>query len=406
MKTWAYTAYGDDGKRAKGVIVAATEAQAAAELRAKGLLTESLTARAGSQGTGGTRFTLRKRTISADLRAVFMRQMAVLLEAGLTVAQALETIAGSGAPPQIERMAQETRAALMAGDSVSQALDKTEAGFPAYAICALEAGEAASQLAEVTETLATYFETARQDRASVANAMIYPAFVATVALLVALTLMCTVAPEIARLYATTGRELPPVTQVLMAGTDFLFANGHWLALGLALLIGGGMLALRRPGPRRAWDRMRLRLPMVGRFVRMEAAAQYLRTLAVVVLSRQPVAAGVQSAVNVLTVDDFRAEASTAATAINRGQSLSGALQGVGFIPPVASHLIDAGEQSGRLGRMIDRAAMMMETDLNNARKQVIALLEPVLMVLIGLMVLTIVLAVLLPIFDLQADIMP
>ncbi|MEM9502336.1 MAG: type II secretion system F family protein, partial [Cyanobacteria bacterium P01_E01_bin.43] len=326
--------------------------------------------------------------------------------AGLTVAQALETIANSGAPPQIERVAQHAQASLLAGDGFSRALDQTEAGYPAYAICALEAGESSGQLAEVAETLASYFETARMDRASIANAMLYPAFVAGVAILVALTLMRTVAPEIARLYATTGRELPAVTQALSGATDFLFAHAAALGIALLLTLAGAAFALRRPGPRRVWDRLRRRLPLIGRFMQLEAAAQYLRTLAVVIQSRQPVAAGVQSAINVLSVEDFREDASAAATAIQRGQSLSAALAPMSFIPPVASQLIDAGEQSGRLARMVDRAALMMENDLNNGRKQVIALLEPVLMVLIGLMVLTIVLAVLLPIFDLQADIMP
>ena len=408
MKTWAYVAYGDDGKRVKGVIVAATESAAAAELRNKGLLTQTLVAQKNRRGAAdkSRRLRWRRRSMSADLRAVFMRQMAVLLEAGLTVAQTLETIAGSGAPPQIEQMAQEVRAALLAGDSFSGGLDQAEAGFPPYAICALAAGESSGQLAEVTETLASYFEDGQRERASIANAMIYPAFVAMVALLVALTLMRTVAPEIARLYATMGRDLPVITQVLMAGTDFLFENSAALSVGAIAAAVLAAAALRRPTPRRIWDAFRMRLPLTGRFIKMAAAAQYLRTLAVVIQSRQPVAIGVASAVNVLSIDSFRTAAEAAATGIERGQSLSQALTPLPFIPLVAGHLIGAGEQSGRLGRMVERSAMMVETDLNNARKQVIALLEPVLMVMIGVMVLVIVLAVLLPIFDLQADIMP
>ena len=336
------------------------------------------------------------------MRAVFTRQLAVLLASDLTAESALETVRASGTASAIEAAAAEAKAALMDGQPLSVALDMAGAGFPRFYIAAVRAGEGSGDLVAVFDQLADYLESAGADRAQLATALIYPAFVAAVSLLVAGILMVNVAPEIAAMFAVTGRPLPPLTQTVMGISDFVQANAFALGLGAVGLILGTVFALRVPAIRDRWHALALRLPVVGRLMRLSAAAQYLRTLALVISSRQAVVDAVASASEVLVVRRFRDEAEALADAVRRGESLSQGLARMSLVPPVCRQLIAAGEQSARLGRMTERAAVLVESWLANERKRVAALIDPLLMLVVGTMVLVIVLAILLPIFDLQA----
>jgi general secretion pathway protein F len=400
VRAFAYTAFTAEGARKRGTLVAESEAQAAEILRGQGLFAEAITAKDRANARRGS---LTRRTrLSADMRAVFTRQLAVLLASDLTAESALETVRASGTAPAIEAAAAEAKAALMDGQPLSVALDMAGAGFPRFYIAAVRAGEGSGDLAAVFDQLADYLESAGADRAQLATALIYPAFVAAVSLLVAGILMVNVAPEIAAMFAVTGRPLPPLTQTVMGISDFVQANAVALGLGAVGLILGTVFALRVPAIRDRWHALALRLPVVGRLMRLSAAAQYLRTLALVISSRQAVVDAVASASEVLVVRRFRDEAEALADAVRRGESLSQGLARMSLVPPVCRQLIAAGEQSARLGRMTERAAVLVESWLANERKRVAALIDPLLMLVVGTMVLVIVLAILLPIFDLQA----
>jgi len=400
VRAFAYTAFTATGARKRGTLVAESEAQAAEILRGQGLFAEAITAKGRAAGPRRGLFGRRTR-LSADMRAVFTRQMAVLLASELTAEAALETVRASGTASAIEAAAAEAKAALMDGQPLSVALDMAGAGFPRFYIAALRAGEGSGDLAEVFEQLAEYLESAGADRAQLATALIYPAFVAAVSLLVAGILMVNVAPEIAAMFATTGRPLPPLTQTVMGISEFVQAHALALGLGGAGAVLGLALALRVPAIRDRWHALALRLPVVGRLMRLSAAAQYLRTLALVISSRQAVVDAVASASEVLVVRRFRDEAEALADAVRRGESLSQGLARMSLVPPVCRQLVAAGEQSARLGRMTERAAVLVESWLTNERKRVAALIDPLLMLVVGTMVLVIVLAILLPIFDLQ-----
>lgn len=398
MRAWSYTAFTASGRRKRGTLVAESEAAASRMLRAQGLFASELAAKGG----GGRGLRRGRARLGDDLRAVFTRQMAVLLSAELSAEAALETIRASGAAPALEAVAAEAKAALLDGQPLSTALELSGGGFPRFYVAALRAGEVSGDLAAVFEGLADYLESVGSDRAQLATALIYPAFVAAVALLVAGILMTNVAPEIAAMFTATGRPLPPLTVAVMAASDWLLGNWPWLLAGATALGGALALGLRRPGFRARWDNMLLRLPVTGRLMRLAAAAQYLRTLALVIASRQTVLDAVAGAGEVLVIRRFRDEADSLAEAVRRGESLSQGLARMTLIPPVCRQLILAGEQSARLARMTERAAVLVETALANERKRVAALLDPALMIMVGALVLVIVLAVLLPIFDLQA----
>lgn len=398
MRAYAYIAYTPEGRRRKGVIVAENEASASALIGARGLLPSEITLRQGA-APGRRR---RGKRIDHDMLSVFTRQMAVLLNAGLAADAALDAVQSSASAPRIEELAAQTKAALLDGAPLSQALEKSGGDLPAYFIAAVRAGEHSGELGSVFLTLAEYLENSASDRAALTSALIYPAFVTVISVFVCGVLMVTVAPEIVAMFTASGRELPPLTQFMLSITAFVEDNWIALAAGFAGLVALGIASGRVPALRLRRDRMLLRVPVSRRFLRMGAAAQYLRTLALVINSRLPLVDALRHAAGVLTVERFRDEARDAGEALRRGESLSNALVRLSFLPPVARQLMQAGEASARLGPMTDRAAVLSETWLRTERKRIALLLEPALMIVVGGVVLTIVLSVLLPIFDMQA----
>lgn len=399
MRAYAYIAYTAEGRRKSGTVVAETETHAARKLQEQGLYPSELTARA-RRATGGVGVFSRAR-LNPDLQAVMTRQMAVLLAAGMTAEAALEAVRAGGSPA-LDRIAASTQAALMDGAPLSEALEKSGAGFPRYYIASVRSGEVSGDTAQVFTELADHMESAGTDKAQISTALIYPAFVASVSILVCTILMVNVAPEIVAMFEISDRPLPQLTQYMLAISDWI--GGHLILLGVVAGALAVLAVLSRfvPSLRRARHRLGLRLPVIGRLMRLGASVQYMRTLALVLASRQTVVQASQSASEVMEIEQFRSEAEAVTEAVRGGDSLSRSLERLSPIPPVARQLISAGEASARLARMTERAARLVENSLSTERKRIAALLEPMLMILVGALVLVIVLSVLLPIFDLQA----
>ncbi|MCB1396386.1 MAG: type II secretion system F family protein [Rhodobacter sp.] len=403
MRTYRYIAYTSEGRARRGVMVAEDEADASARIAALGLMPSTIEAQGEARPTRTRR---RERRIDRDMLSVFTRQMAVLLAAGLTAEAALEAVQGAGGAARIERLAAEARAGLLQGEPLAKSLGRAGGALPAWYAAAIQAGEQSGDLDAVFETLATYLETSAGDRAAIASALVYPAFVTVVAITVCAVLMTTVAPEIIAMFETTGHPLPPLTVWVMAVVDAV--RDHWLLMlsGVAAVVLAVMTVNRTPRLRDRRDALLLRVPVVGRFMRMAAAAQYLRTLAVVVNSRLPMVDALRFAAGVLNVTRFRAAAEEAGEALRRGESITAALARLPFLPPVSRQLVQAGEASARLGPMTDRAAVLAEGWLRTERKRLTVIIEPASMVIVGGVVLVIVLAILLPVFDMQSLVAP
>lgn len=404
MKTYAFTAYSPDGKRTRGTVIADTEADASSQISARGLMPGDITLQA-DQGRA-TRTIGGAKRIDPDTLSIFTRQMAVLLGAGLTVETALEAVRSAAGTARIEKLAAQARAQLLQGDALAQALARAGGALPPWYAAAVDAGERSGQLDAVFEALAEHLETSAQDRSAIASALLYPAFVTALALIVCVILMTTVAPEIIGLFQATGRPLPRLTETVMGIVDFLTANWQVLALILVTIVAGLILVARTPSLRAKRDALLLRVPLIGRFLRMNAAAQYLRTLALVINSRLPLTEALGISAGVLDIADDKAKAQEAGEALQRGEDLSSALQRLPFLSPVARQLVQAGEASAKLGIMTERAATLAESALRTQRKRVSVILEPAAMVIVGGVVLVIVMAILLPIFDMQALVSP
>lgn len=405
MKPFAYVAYTPDGRRRRGVVVAEDEAAASAAVAARGLLPADIRP---ERAAGAPRPALRRRggRIDGDVLAVFTRQMAVLLGAGMAADAALDAVQQSATAPRLESFAARLRATLLQGDPLSQALMAAGRDLPPYYAAAVRAGEASGELAAVFETLATHLEAVSGDRMQIATALIYPAFVTVVAVLVCGVLMVTVAPEIVSMFAATGQELPAITRAMLGLVETIETRWPVLAATLAAGVAAAVAAARVPALRARRDAVLLRLPVTGRLMRQAAAAQYLRSLALVINSRLPLTEALAHAAGVLRVAAFSAAAEKAVEALRRGDTLARALAGLDFLPLMGRQLIEAGELSARLGPMSERAAALAEAALRSERRRLSLLLEPLAMVAVGGAVLVMVLAILLPIFDMQAMVGP
>lgn len=397
MQSYAYIAYTEKGQRKAGTLVAESERAAFDALKSKGLLASDIEVkgRAAMGRRSGAK-------LDPDERAIFTRQMAVLLSADLPMESALEAIIGSEGSARMQAFGAELKAATLEGYPLSDAIEAGRAGFAPYYTSSLRAGETSGDLAVVFGGLADFLEAQGANRSEIATALVYPAFVACVSLLVCAVLVTNVAPEVVGMFEVSGKPLPQLTQIVLGASGWIQDNWIAILITLAAAVVGGWLSLRIASVRDKADRLLLRMPLFGRLRRLSIAGQYLRTLALVLGSRQTVINAVTSATQVMTVRMYRHRADDIITSVRQGETLSSALSGFDLLPPVARQLIKVGEDSARLAQMTDRAAVLVETWLARDRKRIAAILDPVLMMLVGVFVLIIVLAILLPIFELQS----
>ena len=397
MQPFAYIAYDQNGARKTGTLVSESERAAFDTLKAQGLLAAEINAKAKPRKgrSAGAK-------LDAEERAIFSRQMAVLLTAELPIEAALDAVIESEGSTRMQNFAAELKAATLEGYPLSDAIERGRSGFAPYYTSSLRAGESSGDLAAVFESLAEFLEAQGANRAEIATAMIYPAFVAVVSLLVCVVLLTNVAPEVVAMFEVSGQPLPQLTIVVLGASDWVLRNWMLLAGGLAAAIFAGILLLRIGSVRDRVDRALLKLPLFGRLKRLAMAGQYLRTMALVLGSRQTAVNAVTSAADVLSVRMFRAQADGIVTGVKQGESLSQAVRRFTLLPPVALQLIRVGEDSARLAQMSERAAVLVETWLARDRKRIASILDPILMMLVGVFVLIVVLAILLPIFELQS----
>lgn len=404
MSAYHYTAYDAQGAAKKGVLVADGEAHAMSLLRQRGLFPERVEPARSEKSSSG--FALTARRLSDEDRAVLTRQLAVLIGAELPVDEALGVLMQSDMGGTVRRVAAQLQARVRDGLSLSRAMESEKASFPDFFIAAISAGEQSGELGQVLETLADYVETRQSLRESTATALVYPVFVALVSLVVAAILLTTVAPELVALFEQTGQELPAITKISVALGDLLARYWPLVIAGLVGTAIGIKFLLKVDRVYRAYDGVLLRLPVLGRLRRLEAGALYLRTLALVLASRLPADRAMRFAIEAVKSPRLRAEAQAAHTLVEGGRRLATGLRQMSAVPPIAFQLIESGEKSGRLPLMADRAAGAVETTLSSLRQRLSALMEPIMMMLVGSMVLIIVLSVMLPIFDLQTGFTP
>jgi len=394
MAAFEYQAM-DAGRQVSGVIHADTARMARQQLRERGLVpleVEPVT-RAGAAAGGSARM--------GRERVLILRQMAALLKAGLPLEEVLFLAAEQSDSKRVNRPLAAIRAGVLEGRSLSEAMSAQPALFPAMYTRSIAAAEQAGQLDSVIARLAHHAERRLALSRSVSVALIYPLLLALISLGVVWSLLGFVVPRVVRVFEYSGQQLPWMTRSLLEVSSLVSNYGVWFVLGLATAAFAAAALLRLGGPRMWLDRTLLRLPLAGGLVRAQAAALFARTLAILVSSSVPAVEALNAAAEVVSNRKVRADLQAAAARVREGASISSAVQPIEWLPPLTRRLIHGGEQAGELGDMLEHAAELQESDLQNAGQVLLAVLQPALILLVGLVVLYIVLAILLPIMNMS-----
>ncbi|MDE3011298.1 MAG: type II secretion system inner membrane protein GspF [Pseudomonadota bacterium] len=406
MAGFRYEALDAHGRLKRGVLESDSPRQARAQLREQQLNplhVEALGqagAKAGSGAAGGARLPLRGGIGRATL-ALLTRQFATLLGAGLTIEQTLNALVEQAESDAVRRVLAAVRGEVLAGHPLAQALAAHPRDFPELYRTLVAAGEASGQLPQVMLRLADYTEDRQALRSKVALAFVYPAIVTLVAILVVTGLLTWVVPQVVQVFRNTHQQLPLLTRLLIAASDFLRGWGWLLVVLLVVAIVVFLRALRDEDFRLRWHALLLRIPVAGRLIRGLNTARLASTLAILVSSRVPLLTALSAGVGVVGNLPMRRALVEAERQVREGATLSRALAASRMFPPVMVHLIAGGESSGTLDSMLERVATVQTQEVENRVAILTSLLEPLLILAMGAVVLLIVLAILLPIFDLN-----
>ena len=345
-------------------------------------------------------FSLRRGISAADL-SLLTRQIATLVRSGLPLEEALMAVSEQTERPRIRSIVMGVRAKVMEGHSLADGLSDFPAVFPELYRATVSAGEQSGHLDTVLERLADYTESREQLRSRTLAAMLYPVLLFIVCISIVAMLLTFVVPKIVKQFENSKAELPFLTQILIAISDFL---RHWGLLTLVIVILAFVAFfrwLRDPAARRRFHTFLLRVPLVGKVVRGNNTARFARTFSTLTSSAVPVLEAMRIAGEVVTNLPMRDAVQDAAARVREGAAIGRSLGASKIFPPMMIHLISSGETSGDLETMLDRAATNQEREMDSILGAAVGLLGPLMILVMGGLVLLIVLAMLLPIFQLN-----
>jgi general secretion pathway protein F len=403
MPAFSYTAVDAEGRTRRGIVEAEAPRQARADLRSEGLVPLELApVDAETPTAGAARWFGRRHRLGAGEVALLTRRLALLLEAGLTVEQSLSALIEQAETDETRRILAAVRAEVMSGHSLSTALERYPSSFPDIYRALVSTGEHSGELSAVMTRLADYLEAREAVRQSAGLALLYPAIVAVVALLIVAGLLTYVVPQVVQVFEQSRQALPLLTRVMLATSGFL--RGNIVYIGLALVGLGFLLraAYARETVRARWHTFVLRLPVLGKLAQGADTARLASTLAILVGSGVPLLQALVAGARVTRSLPLRQAVEDAAQQVREGTSLHRALARRKLFPAIFIHLVASGEASGRLAHMLNQAARQQEAE-NAARIGVLTrIFEPAVIVALGLLVLLVVLAILLPIIEMNA----
>jgi general secretion pathway protein F len=401
MPDFAYVGLDTAGRERRGSVRAETPDQARAQLTSRKLYVVKIEAAAeGSAPPLLSKGLIQRRRISAKQLTLFTRQLATLATVA-PLEEALRTLSRQAEREEVRRVLGSVHEGVVEGRRLADAMGREPKSFPPLYRAMVSAGESSGTLPQILERLAALLERQAQVRGKVLSTLAYPTILAIVAAFVVFALMIFVVPKVVEQFQDVGQQLPLLTRAVIALSNFLAA--WWWALLLLLVVGGFLAgrALKEEGVRMKFDRMLLRLPLIGRLIRDLHAARLARTLSTMVASRLPLLEGLKLTTGTVHNRVLRAASADIAETIRTGGSLSGALRKAGVFPPLLVYLAASGEASGRLDLMLERAADYLEREFDAFTTTALALLEPAIIIVMGVIVALIVLSILLPILQLD-----
>ena len=397
MEAFRYEALDAAGRTVSGVVQADTPRQARMQLRAQGLLPSVV-------DQVRTRDRARQpwaRGISAAELSLVTRQMATLLGSGLTMEQSLNALIEEASEPMTREVLAGVKAEITAGLSLAGALGAYDKSFPDFYRALVHGGEESGALPTVLQHLADYLDARQALKQKTSLALLYPVLVTVVAIMIVTGLLVYVVPQVVQVFQQSRQSLPLLTRALIGLSDFLRAAWPYLAAAIIGGLAAARMALRRDAPRRRWHALLLRMPWLGPLIRGVNTSRFASTLAILVGGGVPLLAALNSGARVMTNMVMREAIERAIERVREGESLARALGATRAFPPLLVHLVASGEVSGKLEQMLERAARLETQALERRLAVFLTLLEPVMILVMGGIVLLIVLAILLPIIEIN-----
>jgi type IV pilus assembly protein PilC len=389
-----------NGREIRSHIDATSEQAAIATLLGRNLLVVSIQERIGRRGrTAGGRVAL------ADL-VVFTRQLATMIDAGLAMVQCLQGLAEQTTNKVMRDVIRDVCTRVEGGDSFSEALTKHPKVFNRLYVSMVDAGEKGGLLAEVLARLATYLENTARLRKKVKSAMMYPTAVTVIAIAITTFLLVRVVPVFGDIYKGFGADLPGPTQVLITISNLLRQNLLYVAPALGLLVYGWFAYIKTKPGREFWDRLRIRMPIFGSIAHKICLARFSRTLASLIRSGVPILEVLNIVANTAGNVVMEKAVRTASSDIERGDGISTALGKHPIFPPMIIRMMTAGEQTGKIDAMLERVADFLDEEIETTLSGLTSLIEPILIVFLGIVVGGIVVCMFLPIFKMSQIISP
>lgn len=400
MTAYRYRALNPDGKLVKGVQEGDSERQVRASLRLQQLRPVEVAA-ATQQATSPGLGQLFQTRISSSEMALVTRQLATLVLSNLPLDECLQAVSEQSRKQRLKGLMLQVRSRVSEGHSLAYAMGEFPQVFSEMYRAMVRAGEAAGFLGLVLEQLADYSEQRQYTQQKLKMAMIYPFILLGVAVSVIVALMVFVVPELVGIFAHTNAELPWLTRSLIASSAFVRNYGVWMLVGLVILIFLLRQLLRNENRRRRWHHILLAIPGISGILTTVDTARFASTLSILMASGVPLLESLQIAGEVLNNRVLRESSIEVAEWVKEGSSLHRALEQSGRFPPMMVHMVASGERSGELETMLERSATNQERELEMALGTMMGIFEPLMVVFMGVMVLGIVLAILLPIFQLN-----
>lgn len=407
MPAYSFEALTAEGSTRKGIIEADTARSARSMLRAQALVplaVEPVGAAKAGQAAGGSGWNATlwtKRVFDATALAVWTRQIAGLVTSGLPLERALTALADESDNVPQRHLVSHLRAEVNGGTPFAAALAQHPREFSATYCAVVGAGEHSGNLGLVLERLADDLEQSQQLKGQLVSAALYPAIVSLIAIVIVMFLLGYVVPQVAQVFAGSKRALPLLTVIMLGLAGFIRNQGWIILLAIFLIAACFRLAWTRASFRERFDAAWLTLPVLGKLSRGYNAARFAGTLAMLAGAGVPILKALQAAADTLSNRAMRTDALDALVLVREGTPLASALSNKKRFPGLLSMFARLGEQTGQLPLMLDRAARQLGTEVQRRALQLATLLEPLLIVAMGLVVMLIVLAVLLPIIQLN-----
>lgn len=404
MAAYSYKALDAKGKMIKGVIEGDSERQVRVQLRGRQLRpVEVASSNEKVQGKNDKRSVstfFKPRISQADL-ALITRQLATLIQSGMPLDEALTATAQQARKPRIKSLMLQVRARVLEGHSLAYALGDFPQIFNEMYCAMVKAGEHAGFLGMVLEQLADYAENSQYTQQKLKSAMIYPVVLMILAVAVIAVLMIFVVPDLVGVFSHSRMELPALTKMVIAASDF-FSEKWWMVLlGIVLVVMAARQFLKDPGRRKLWHRLLINIPYISGFVVAIDTSRFASTLSILTSSGVPLLDGLRIAGQVLSNLHLREASKSVAITVQEGASLNKAMSQVELFPPMMVHMVASGEASGELEAMLARSAQNQERELEMTLGNLMAVFEPLMIIVMAAVVCTIVFAILMPIIQMN-----